>query len=241
MAASLDQLEREVEHARAQFASDIAQLRDPGAIAAAKEELLTQALGYKDEALGRARNTASAAAQNFFADLRLRVEQNPTAALVIGAGLAWRLFRHPPIASLLVAAGVASLVNTKRPISGSPTPTSDAILSARDAAVDRASRIASSVQTASREVQDQTNRARQKVAQTASLLSAQTAATADQAISQSAAASAEAIDYAADAAERTRRQVRENPAYFGVAALAVGAALGLAMNRANRTKIGSAD
>src|SRR6185437_14414318 len=37
---------------------------------------------------------------------------NPSAALAIGAGLAWRLVKHPPLATALIGAGVLSLWRT---------------------------------------------------------------------------------------------------------------------------------
>ena len=37
---------------------------------------------------------------------------NPAATLAIGAGIAWRVFRHPPIATALIGAGLLSLLRT---------------------------------------------------------------------------------------------------------------------------------
>jgi hypothetical protein len=45
---------------------------------------------------------------------------NPAAALAIGAGLAWRMIRHPPIASLLVGVGLVSLLRTSPSQSSQP-------------------------------------------------------------------------------------------------------------------------
>src|SRR4026208_651381 len=46
------------------------------------------------------------------ADLKARAAANPSAALAIGAGLAWRLVKHPPIATALIGAGAPSLWRT---------------------------------------------------------------------------------------------------------------------------------
>ena len=51
-------------------------------------------------------------ARHFLADLKERAAANPAAALAIGAGLAWRIARKPPIASMLVGAGVIGLMRT---------------------------------------------------------------------------------------------------------------------------------
>ena len=51
-------------------------------------------------------------AWRFLADLKERAAANPAAALAIGAGLAWRIARKPPIASMLVGAGVIGLMRT---------------------------------------------------------------------------------------------------------------------------------
>jgi gas vesicle protein len=45
-------------------------------------------------------------------EIKARAAANPIAALAIGAGLAWRLARHPPIATLLVGAGLWGLLKT---------------------------------------------------------------------------------------------------------------------------------
>ena len=51
-------------------------------------------------------------AWSFLAEIKERAAANPVAALAIGAGLAWRIAQKPPIASLLVGAGVIGLMRT---------------------------------------------------------------------------------------------------------------------------------
>jgi hypothetical protein len=46
------------------------------------------------------------------ADIKERAAANPLAALAIGAGLAWRIARRPPIATMLVGAGLIGLMRT---------------------------------------------------------------------------------------------------------------------------------
>jgi hypothetical protein len=45
-------------------------------------------------------------------ELKARVAANPSAALAIGAGIAWRFLKDPPIATALIGAGVLSLWRT---------------------------------------------------------------------------------------------------------------------------------
>jgi hypothetical protein len=95
--ADLNTLEHDVEQARARFAADLARVRSPTTFAHFKDDLLAQARDTKDGLLH---------------DLKERAIANPIATLAIGAGVAWRLVRHPPIATLLIGFGVVSLLRT---------------------------------------------------------------------------------------------------------------------------------
>jgi hypothetical protein len=50
--------------------------------------------------------------QHVVNNVKSRAAANPTAALAIGAGIGWRLIKHPPIATALIGAGVLSLWRT---------------------------------------------------------------------------------------------------------------------------------
>lgn len=100
-AAELNALEREVELTRARFANDLARLRSPHNIAEFKEDLWAEARDTKD---------------GLVADLKARAAANPLAVAALAAGVAWRLFQRPPIATLLVGLGLVGLLRT------SPTP-----------------------------------------------------------------------------------------------------------------------
>jgi hypothetical protein len=91
---SVHHLEREVEAARAKLASDLTVLRSPHTTAD-----FTRALKHE----------ANATVASIIEDVKGRAAANPAAALAIGAGLAWRLVRHPPIATALIGAGIFSL------------------------------------------------------------------------------------------------------------------------------------
>jgi hypothetical protein len=87
-------LEREVEQARAKLADDLAVLRSPQTIG---DGLRFEARSFF---------------QRILDDLKARAAANPSAALAIGAGIGWRLVKHPPIASALIGAGLLSLWRT---------------------------------------------------------------------------------------------------------------------------------
>jgi hypothetical protein len=105
---SLTELEREVEQARARLAGDIARLRAPETFESAKRSVIAAVSGYRDDAMGR----AQARAQSMLDAVKARASANPAAAAAVMAGVAWRLYRHPPIASALIGAGVAMLART---------------------------------------------------------------------------------------------------------------------------------
>jgi hypothetical protein len=94
---NLSLLELQVEEARAKLASDLAILRSPQTYREFGAEL---------------KSDAKSAVQRAIDDVKARAAANPTAALAIGAGLAWRLVKHPPIATALIGAGVLSLWRT---------------------------------------------------------------------------------------------------------------------------------
>ena len=109
---NLHQLEREVEGARAKLAADLAVLRSPDTFSKFTEGLKSETLGAKDALVERVTSSVQSTIGGFVEDLKGRAAANPTAAVAIGAGIAWRLFRHPPIATALIGAGLVSLLRT---------------------------------------------------------------------------------------------------------------------------------
>ena len=97
MTEDLSFLELQVEEARAKLASDLAILRSPQTYREFGAEL---------------KSDAKSAVQRAIDDVKARAAANPSAALAIGAGLAWRLIKHPPIATVLIGAGALSLWRT---------------------------------------------------------------------------------------------------------------------------------
>jgi hypothetical protein len=96
-AAELNALERDIELTRAKFANDLARLRSPHNIAEFKEDLWAHARETKD---------------GIVANLKARAAANPLAVATLAAGVAWRLYHRPPIATLLVGLGLVGLLRT---------------------------------------------------------------------------------------------------------------------------------
>ena len=108
----LNRLELEVEDARARLAADLNRLRAPETFAEFKRTFVDEVNHSKDEWIEQGKAIASDRARHLLEDLKSRAAANPVAAAAIGAGLLWHLTRRPPITSLLVGAGVFSLLRT---------------------------------------------------------------------------------------------------------------------------------
>jgi len=125
----LDQLERDVEIARKRFGRDLERLRSPETLSQFKEDVATDAQGLRNEITLNTKAAANTTISHFLEDIKERAAANPTAALAIGAGLAWRLATHPPIASILIGYGVISLMRTPQHL-----PQSDIVTRAEELA-----------------------------------------------------------------------------------------------------------
>src|SRR5436309_14363927 len=99
---SLNHLERDVETARVKLASDLSTLRSPSTTAEFTETLKQEAVDAKDALVEKAKTSVQSSIESLIEEAKARAAANPAAALAIGAGVAWRLIRHPPITTLLV-------------------------------------------------------------------------------------------------------------------------------------------
>ena len=206
----LDELERDVERARARLTGNLARLRDPGTISHAKADLMAQAQGYRHRLVESVGGAANERAQNLGDFLRRRAQDNPAAFAAIGAGLLWRLWKRPPVATLLVGAGLASLLAGRGEEGRAPA---EGLLGA----VQEVNRTTHALGGRAAELAE---RARQVAADLA-----------DQAAETLAHAGESKGMALVDMEGEGRDAIRDNPLAFGVAALAIGAALGLALRR----------
>jgi hypothetical protein len=146
--AELDRLEDEVALARTRVAADVARLRSPAAFA-----------GFKDD-IG---HSLTGTAQRAVADLKSRAAANPAAILAIGAGLLWRFAHRPPIATVLVGIGVASLLRTSpsSPPSAVVTRTNEMLHSANAMAGELSEHARETLQAAGEKAGELTGQARE--------------------------------------------------------------------------------
>jgi hypothetical protein len=146
---SIQQLEREVEAARARLAGDLAILRAPGTYEAFTAELRDEAVDLKDAVIDKAKSSVQSTFDKLIEDVKARAAANPAAALAIGAGIAWRLIRHPPIATALVGAGLYSLFKTSP---AQINPSGDYLTQARTRLGEQASELAGTVKDRAAEI-----------------------------------------------------------------------------------------
>jgi len=97
------------------------------------DELVVKAKQGAGELVATTQDAVRDGAWRFLADLKERAAANPAAALAIGAGLAWRIARKPPIASMLVGAGVIGLMRTNPQ---NPAPGAEMVSRVGDLAVE---------------------------------------------------------------------------------------------------------
>ncbi len=109
---SLRSHEQDAEFARAKLAGSLAILRSPVTISSFTDDLKKEALEAKDNLVDQAKSAAHSKVNDLVEDLKAKAAANPAAILAIGAGLAWRAIRNPPIASALVGLGIFSLWRT---------------------------------------------------------------------------------------------------------------------------------
>jgi hypothetical protein len=116
---SLRELEHDVEIARSKLARDLSNLRSPDTYSQFASAVKQEASSAKDALFEKAKSSVQGTVESFVEDLKAKAAANPTAALAISAGIAWRLIQRPPIATALVGVGLFSLLRTQaRPVNG---------------------------------------------------------------------------------------------------------------------------
>ena len=128
--STLHQLEREVEVARAKLIGDLTTLRSPATFSQFTSDLKHEAMDIKDDLVDKAKASVQSTFEGLIDGVKARAAANPAAALAIGAGIAWRLIKHPPIATVLVGAGLYSLFRTS-PAPFNPTGRQDYLTQAK--------------------------------------------------------------------------------------------------------------
>lgn len=224
MTENLAILELEVEEARAKLANDLAVLRSP-------QTYRQFTAGLKSE--------AQSVFERILDELKARAAANPSAALAIGAGIGWRLLKHPPIATALIGAGLLSLwrttpvrVDEKDYLTTAQQRFGEQVSEAVETIKDYA---AETVGSAQEKASEYAKGAQEKV----QVLAASAAEKAAEGIDQASEAARSFPDHAKSAAQRATSQfgaaVRDqgvrDQLLLGVAGLAVAATVGVAYQR----------
>jgi hypothetical protein len=224
--SELNRLELEVEDARARLSADLDRLRAPESFADFKQALVHEVRHSKDEWIEQGKTIATDRAQHLLEDLKSRAAANPLAVAAIGGGLLWHLSRHPPITSLLIGAGVFSLLRTdpRQPSAIGPMvaeaqrvtqATSEKLSEWSAAASDAATQVSVAAGSVKQTMGDWTDRSRETVEVGVSELGSR------------------AGNIAAKVTSRARDldDERRDSFLLGAAAAAVAAALGIAYQR----------
>lgn len=164
---SIAQLESEVAAARAKLAADLAVLTSPRAVSHFRRSVETEAYAAKDRWVGAAQGAVRSRVQDFVDATKAKAAANPAAVAAIAAGVGWRLMRHPPVATVLVGAGLYSLFTTDRrqrpfierhgldekaqALRTKVADTSEAVIGTARSAAERAQELASQVASAGQE------------------------------------------------------------------------------------------
>lgn len=112
--SDLDSIERDIRATRARLAAQLSVLASPSTYADLKDTVQDELLETRDGLAEKAKDFGKATAYRVLDDVKGRALANPAAALAIGAGIGWKLFKDPPIASALIALGVFSLIRTQK-------------------------------------------------------------------------------------------------------------------------------
>ena len=224
MTDNLSTLELEVEQARAKLANDLAFLRSPQPYREFGADLKSE---------------AQSVVRRMLDDLKARAAANPSAALAIGAGIAWRFIKNPPVSMALIGAGILSLWRTEPIRVGDE----DYVRTAQERFGEQVSQAAHTVKDYAAEtavavgekVSDYAKSARETVEGVASSVAEEAA----ESIENARDAAIRIPEKAVDAAQHVKSQfgralshdgVRDQ-LLLGVAGVAVAAALGIAYQR----------
>jgi len=112
MLDTVTECEREVEFARAKLNKDLEILRSPSTVSAFTDQIKREAISTKDAVVAHTKQSVETSLAGLIEDVKAKAAANPLAAIAIGAGIAWQLFRRPPIATILVGAGAFNLWRT---------------------------------------------------------------------------------------------------------------------------------
>jgi F0F1-type ATP synthase membrane subunit b/b' len=110
MSEQLDSLERDIRATRARLAANLSVLTSGTTLDELTATIKTEALEATDDLMDRAKTSGLSMMRRGFDDLKDKAMENPVAVAAIGAGIGWKLWMNPPVASALVGYGLFSLL-----------------------------------------------------------------------------------------------------------------------------------
>jgi hypothetical protein len=224
---NIPRLEQEVVSARAKLAGDLSKLRSRELY----EELAETA---SELVVEKVRQSSWTAWQGVLDKVKAKVAENPAATLAIAAGLAWRTYRHPPIATALIGGGLYSLLRTQ----ANPRQNADHVARAKARLQQQATAFAGAVTDGALDIASEIKSGAAGIAETVAEQSAQIADTATDKVQEWATKAGETVRNIPDAPSLGLQADARDNVLLGVAGVAVFAALGLAYQR-QKDEIGS--
>jgi hypothetical protein len=167
MSEDLDRLERDIRTTRARLAANLSVLTSGATLDELKTTVKAEARDASDDLMDRAKESGLTMLRNAVDDLKDKAIQNPAAVAAIGAGIGWKLWKNPPVASALVGYGLFSLLR------GSDNdPVQNAVRDARGRIEDTAAAAMKSARATAHDIRDKTAEMAEDVqAKASSLLS----------------------------------------------------------------------
>jgi hypothetical protein len=151
MSEDLDRLERDIRTTRARLAANLSVLTSGATLDELKTTVKAEAIDARDDLMDRAKESGLSMMRNVLDDLKDKAIQNPAAVAAIGAGIGWKLWKNPPVASALVGYGLFSLLR------GSENdPLQNAVRDARDRIEDTASVAVKTARATAHDIRDKT-------------------------------------------------------------------------------------
>jgi hypothetical protein len=225
MSEDLDAIERDIRTTRARLAANLSVLTSPITIDELKATVKAEALEASDDLMDRAKVSGMSMLRKGLDDLKDKAMENPAAVAAIGAGIGWKLWKNPPVASALVGYGLFSLFrgsandpvqNAVREARGRIEETTSAVFQTatetahdiRDKTVAIADDVQRKASAMLGDVQDRASAATMEVRETASALAGEASSTVSRLAGEAEAMGRDAKEIGQDAWARSQQSGR---------------------------------
>jgi hypothetical protein len=110
MSQELEALERDIRATRSRLAANLSVLTSTQAIDQLKSAVKTEAIETTDDLMERAKTSGIDMLRRGLDELKHKAMQNPAAVAALGAGIGWKFWKNPPVATALLGYGLFSLL-----------------------------------------------------------------------------------------------------------------------------------